>query len=55
VSYAKYCHTKALGDYILTLDADDYFDPSLWTLIKFTEDASYGAIMCGYVHVKEKK
>jgi glycosyltransferase involved in cell wall biosynthesis len=38
----------ALGNYILTLDADDYFDPSL-TLIKFTEDASYGGIMCGYV------
>jgi glycosyltransferase involved in cell wall biosynthesis len=48
----------ALGNYILTLDADDYFDPSFVekALIKFSEDASYGGIMCGYVRiVKEKK
>ena len=59
VSYARnIAIQEALGDYILTLDADDYFDPSFVekALIKFSEDASYGAIMCGYVRiVKEKK
>ena len=59
VSYARnIAILEALGDYILTLDADDYFDPSFVekALIKFSEDASYGAIMCGYVRiVKEKK
>ena len=59
VSYARNIAIQAaLGDYILTLDADDYFDPSFVekALIKFSEDASYGAIMCGYVRiVKEKK
>nr|WP_315164848.1 glycosyltransferase family A protein [uncultured Flavobacterium sp.] len=49
---------QAMGDYILTLDADDYYDPSFVekALIKFSEEASYGGIMCGYVRiVKEKK
>lgn len=59
VSYARnIAIQEALGDYILTLDADDYFDPSFVekALIKFSEDASYGGIMCGYVRiVKEKK
>nr|WP_315142929.1 glycosyltransferase family A protein [uncultured Flavobacterium sp.] len=59
VSYARNIAIQAaLGNYILTLDADDYFDPSFVekALIKFSEDASYGAIMCGYVRiVKEKK
>jgi glycosyltransferase involved in cell wall biosynthesis len=59
VSYARNIAIQAaLGDYILTLDADDYFDPSFVekALIKFSEDASYGGIMCGYVRiVKEKK
>lgn len=59
VSYARnIALQKALGDYILTLDADDYFDPSFVekALVKFSEDACYGAIMCGYVRiVKEKK
>ena len=59
VSYARnIAIQEALGYYILTLDADDYFDPSFVekALIKFSEDASYGAIMCGYVRiVKEKK
>jgi glycosyltransferase involved in cell wall biosynthesis len=59
VSYARNIAIQgAVGDYILTLDADDYFDPSFVekALIKFSEDASYGAIMCGYVRIiKEKK
>ncbi|MDO8317279.1 MAG: glycosyltransferase family A protein [Flavobacterium sp.] len=59
VSYARNIAIQAaLGDYILTLDADDYFDPSFVekALIKFSEDASYGGIMCGYVRiVKENK
>lgn len=59
VSYARNIAIQAaLGNYILTLDADDYFDPSFVekALIKFSEDASYGGIMCGYVRiVKEKK
>lgn len=59
VSYARNIAIQsALGYYILTLDADDYFDPSFVekALIKFSEDASYGGIMCGYVRiVKEKK
>lgn len=59
VSYARnIAIQEARGDYILALDADDYFDPSFVekALIKFSEDASYGAIMCGYVRiVKEKK
>lgn len=48
---------EASGDYILTLDADDYFDPSFVekALIKFSEDASYGAIMCGYVRIVKGK
>lgn len=48
---------EASGDYILTLDADDYFDPSFVekALIKFSEDASYGAIMCGYVRIVNGK
>lgn len=59
VSYARNIAIQAaLGNYILTLDADDYFDPSFVekALIKFSEDASYGGIMCGYVRiVKENK
>jgi glycosyltransferase involved in cell wall biosynthesis len=59
VSYARNIAIQAaLGDYILTLDADDYFDPSFVekALIKFSEDSSYGGIMCGYVRiVKDKK
>ncbi|WP_035667972.1 glycosyltransferase family A protein [Flavobacterium sp. 83] len=59
VSYARNIAIEAaLGNYILTLDADDYFDPSFVekALIKFSEDASYGGIMCGYVRIlKEKK
>lgn len=59
VSYARNIAIQAaLGNYILTLDADDYFDPSFVekALIKFSEDTSYGGIMCGYVRiVKEKK
>lgn len=59
VSYARnIAIQEALGDYILTLDADDYFDPSFVekALNKFSEEASYGGIMCGYVRiVKEKK
>ena len=59
VSYARnIAIQEAMGDYILTLDADDYFDPSFVAkaLVKFSEDTSYGAIMCGYVRiVKEKK
>lgn len=48
---------EALGDYILTLDADDCFDPSFVekALIKFSEDVNYGAIMCGYVRIVEGK
>jgi glycosyltransferase involved in cell wall biosynthesis len=59
VSYARnIAIQEASGDYVLTLDADDYFDNSFVekALIKFSEDASYGAIMCGYARiVKEKK
>ena len=59
VSYARNSAIKeALGDYILTLDADDYFENSFVqkALTKFAEDASFGGVMCGYVRiVKEKK
>ena len=59
VSYSRnIAIQEALGDYILTLDADDYFDHSFVekALIKFSQDLTYGAIMCGYVRiVKEKK
>lgn len=58
VSYARnIAIEESLGDYILTLDADDYFDPSFVekALIKFSEDASYGAIMCGYVRIVDEK
>lgn len=58
VSYARNIAIQAaLGDYILTLDADDYFDHSFVekALIKFSEDVTYGAIMCGYVRIVEEK
>ena len=44
---------KAAGDYILTLDADDYFNDTFVekALEKFAENDQYGAIMCGYVRV----
>lgn len=48
---------KAAGDYILTLDADDYFNDTFVekALEKFTENDQYGAIMCGYVRVVKGK
>ena len=48
---------KAAGDYILTLDADDYFDDTFVekALDKFAENDQYGAVMCGYVRVVKGK
>lgn len=48
---------KAAGDYILTLDADDYFNDTFVekALEKFAENDQYGAIMCGYVRVVKGK
>ncbi|WP_339687019.1 glycosyltransferase family A protein [uncultured Nonlabens sp.] len=44
---------KALGTYILTLDGDDFFEPSFVekALIKFSENDNLGAVMCGYTRV----
>ncbi|AUC77994.1 glycosyltransferase family 2 protein [Nonlabens sp. MB-3u-79] len=44
---------KALGTYILTLDGDDFFEPSFVekALIKFSENENLGAVMCGYTRV----
>ncbi len=43
----------AQGKFILTLDADDYFEPSFVekALCKFAGNPDYGAVMCGYVRV----
>ncbi|AWH72881.1 glycosyltransferase family 2 protein [Dokdonia sp. Dokd-P16] len=48
---------KALGIYILTLDSDDFFEPTFVekALKKFEEDNNYGAVMCGYVRVVHGK
>jgi glycosyltransferase involved in cell wall biosynthesis len=48
---------KALGIYILTLDGDDFFEPSFVekALIKFSENDNLGAVMCGYTRVVEGK
>ena len=47
----------AQGTYLLTLDADDYFEHSFVekALKKFEEDHNYGAVMCGYVRVVNGK
>lgn len=44
---------KASGIYILTLDSDDFFEPTFVekALKKFEENINYGAVMCGYVRV----
>lgn len=43
----------AKGEFLLTLDADDYFEATFVekALNKFKEDEQYGAVMCGYVRV----
>jgi glycosyltransferase involved in cell wall biosynthesis len=48
---------KALGTYILTLDGDDFFEPSFVekALIKFSENENLGAVMCGYTRVVKGK
>lgn len=47
----------AQGTYLLTLDADDYFEDSFVekALLEFKKDKDYGAIMCGYVRVVNGK
>ena len=47
----------ARGEYILTLDADDYFKPTFVekALQKFEEDEHYGAVMCGVVRIVNGK
>ena len=48
---------EARGEFILTLDADDYFEPTFLekAILKFAEDANYGAVMCGYVRIIDNK
>ncbi len=48
---------QAKGTYLLTLDADDYFEDTFVekALKKFEEDDRYGAVMCGYVRVVNGK
>ncbi len=48
---------EARGKFILTLDADDYFEPTFLekAILKFAEDANYGAVMCGYVRIIDNK
>lgn len=48
---------QATGTYILTLDADDFFENTFVekALLKFTENDAYGAVMCGYVRVVNGK
>ncbi|KQC34145.1 family 2 glycosyl transferase [Nonlabens sp. YIK11] len=48
---------KSTGTYILTLDADDYFEPTFVekALDKFAENESYGAVMCGYTRIVNGK
>lgn len=45
--------TVAQGEFLLMLDADDYFEDTFVekALEKFSEDEQYGAVMCGYVRV----
>ncbi len=47
----------ARGEYILTLDADDYFEPPFVekALQVFEGDKTLGAVMCGYVRVVAEK
>lgn len=47
----------AQGEFLLTLDADDYFEATFVekALEKFGEDKQYGAVMCGYVRVMGDK
>lgn len=47
----------AKGEYILTLDADDYFESTFVekALAKFEENDQHGAVMCGYVRVVDGK
>lgn len=47
----------AQGEFLLTLDADDYFENTFVekALNKFIESANYGAVMCGYVRVVDNK
>jgi glycosyltransferase involved in cell wall biosynthesis len=48
---------EAKGEFILTLDADDYFEPTFVekALHRFSENNQYGAVMCGYVRVVNEK
>lgn len=48
---------QAKGTYLLTLDADDYFEDTFVekALKKFEEDDDLGAVMCGYVRVVNGK
>lgn len=44
---------EARGKFILTLDADDYFESTFLekAILKFAEDENYGAVMCGFYRV----
>ncbi|WP_396597066.1 glycosyltransferase family 2 protein [Dokdonia sp. R86516] len=48
---------EARGKFILTLDADDYFESTFLekAILKFAEDENYGAVMCGYVRIIDNK
>lgn len=47
----------AKGKYLLTLDADDYFENTFVekALLEFEKDERFGAVMCGYVRVVNGK
>lgn len=48
---------EARGEFILTLDADDYFEPTFVekAMATFLDDERYGAVMCGYVRIVDNK
>jgi glycosyltransferase involved in cell wall biosynthesis len=47
----------ASGRFILTLDDDDFFEPTFVekALAKFAQDDQYGAVMCGYTRIVNGK
>ena len=58
VASARNCAIReSKSEYILTLDADDYYEPSFAAkaLKLFENDEKLGAVMCGYTRVVNER